>query len=284
MYSSVPKRKNNLFNKYKADNNISNINHYINYKNFPDNLLSKTNSQFLKYSFFAKQNYSKNNNKNSSKNNKNIKQQSKSVNTNNYIINTLNVSGKNILHSNISSAKQQKSKSNKIPDFENEINKVQKEKEEMENILKKHEKLIKKLEEENQNLEDKINLIIDENKKINKKINIHQENQDQLVMLVKIVQKSGVDVEKLIDKWNNEVDMENDNTNNDNGNDIIVSSISESINDLDGKVDPSSFIPINIEKPAINKKVFKGIPRLNFGVINNNENAIKNERFRNNSK
>ena len=154
----------------------------------------------------------------------------------------------------------------------------------MENILQKHEKLIKKLEEENQNLEEKINLIVAENKKINKKINIHQENQEQLVMLVKIVQKSGVDVEKLIDKWNNEIDMENDNTNNENKNDVIISNISESDNDLECKVDPSSFIPINIEKPVVNKKVFKGIPRLNFEVINNNENVNKKEKFRNNSK
>ena len=27
-------------------------------------------------------------------------------------------------------------------------------------------------------------------------------------MLVKIVQKSGVDVEQLIDKWNNEIEMD----------------------------------------------------------------------------
>ena len=258
---------------------MNKINQYVNNKNFPNNLLSKTNNQFLKYKYFSKQN----SNKNYNKNNKNIKQQSKSVNTNNYIINTLNVSGKNILHSNISSAKQQKPKINRISDLENEINKIQKEKEEMENILQKHEKLIKKLEEENQNLEEKINSIEAENKKIHKKINIHQENQNQLVMLVKLVQKSGVDIEKLIDKWNNEIDMENDNTNNENKNDIVISSISESINDSECKVDPSSFIPINIEKPVVNKKLFKGIPRLNFEVINNNENRNKKERFRNNS-
>ena len=39
---------------------------------------------------------------------------SKSVNTNNYIINTLNVSEKNFLHNNISSAKPQKSNIQKI--------------------------------------------------------------------------------------------------------------------------------------------------------------------------
>ena len=174
-----------------------------------------------------------------------------------------------------------KSKVNKIPDFENEITKIQKEKEELENIFQKQEKLIKKLEEENQNLEEKIDCIVTENKKISKKIIGHQENQEQLVMLVKIVQKSGVDVEKLIDKWNNEVDMENNIEKSENFN---ISSVSESINDLECQVDPASFIPINIEKPVVNKKVFNGIPKLNFEVFNNNEYGNKKEKFRNNSK
>ena len=185
------------------------------------------------------------------------------------------------MHSNISSAKPQKSKVNKIPEFENEISKIQKEKEELETIFQKQEKLIKKLEEENQNLEEKIDCIVTENKKISKKIIGHQENQEQLVMLVKIVQKSGVDVEKLIDKWNNEVDMENNNEKNNNYN---ISSASESINDLECQVDPASFIPINIEEPVVNKKVFNGIPKLNFDVFNNNDCGNKREKFRNNSK
>ena len=100
-------------------------------------------------------------------------------------------------------------------------------------------------------------------------------------MLVKIVQKSGVDVEKLIDKWNNEVDMENNTEKSENFN---ISSVSESINDLECQVDPASFIPINIEKPVVNKKVFNGIPKLNFEVFNNNEYGNKREKFRNNSK
>ena len=289
VYSSAPKNKKNLFNQKvsssKSKHNANNIKQYAvgNNKNFPISLLSKTNSQFLKYSFFAKQSKNPNkNNKNCKSNNtSNIKQQSKSVNTNNYIINTLNVSGKNFLHSNISSAKPKKSKVNKIPDFENEITKIQKEKEELENIFQKQEKLIKKLEEENQNLEEKIDCIVTENKKISKKIIGHQENQEQLVMLVKIVQKSGVDVEKLIDKWNNEVDMENNVEKSENFN---ISSVSESINDLECQVDPASFIPINIEKPVVNKKVFNGIPKLNFEVFNNNEYGNKKEKFRNNSK
>ena len=105
-------------------------------------------------------------------------------------------------------------------------------------------------------------------------------------MLVKIVQKSGVDVEALIDKWNNEVE----NMNNEEDNEISDNeydrkeSISDEINELNGKIDPSSFIPINIEKPHVNKKVFNGIPKLNFSNINNKETNDKKQKFKNNSK
>ena len=103
------------------------------------------------------------------------------------------------------------------------------------------------------------------------------ENQEQLIMLIKIVQKSGVDVEALIDKWNNEVENMEENETSEN-----KESISDEINELNSKIDPSSFIPINIEEPHVNKKVFKGIPKLNFSNINNKK--IKKTKFKNNSK
>ena len=105
-------------------------------------------------------------------------------------------------------------------------------------------------------------------------------------MLVKIIQKSGVDVEELIDKWNSEVDLENNNSisNNSNNNNITNNneSYTDSINELNGKIDPSSFIPINIEEPHVNKKVFNGIPKLNFDILKNNKEGNK-KKFRNNS-
>ena len=139
--------------------------------------------------------------------------------------------------------------------------------------------------DENQNLEEKINNIENETNKINKKISVHQENQEQLIMLVKIVQRSGVDVEKLSDKWNDEVDMEN----NDGViklSDNNISSVCDS-NDLSAKIDPASFIPINIEEPHINKKVFNGIPKLNFDIFKGEEVENKNKnkkKFINHSK
>ena len=108
-------------------------------------------------------------------------------------------------------------------------------------------------------------------------------------MLVKIIQKSGVDVEKIIDKWNYDIEMEN-NDNEDEDEDINYNnnnedndSLTDSINELNSKIDPSSFIPINIEEPHINKKV-KGIPKLNFDIIKNGGINNINGKFRNHSK
>ena len=113
----------------------------------------------------------------------------------------------------------------------------------------------------------------------------YKELEQQLIMLVKIVQKSGVDVEKLIDEWNNDVEMENNNENeelnNYNDEDELLT---DSINESNSKIDPSSFIPINIDEPNINEKVMKGIPKLNFDVIKYGVENNKKGKFRNHSK
>ena len=188
--------KNNIF---KTTNKI-NINKSQNYTNkFSITTKNKINNSNINNYINNSAFYANNNKK---KQNQNL------INTNNYIINTLNVSEKNFIRSGISSAKPQKSVQKINKDYENEINKLIKEKEECENYLKNQEKVIQRLKEDNEKLDNKITFMENENQKIAKKIEVHMENQEQLIMLVKIVQKSGVDVEKLIDKWNNDVEME----------------------------------------------------------------------------
>ena len=295
------KNKNNINNNMNNNyiNNNKNINTSINSNNKSINISKKPfnksginkNNNFIYYnsknknkkptSSFTNPNtnnsisYNYNNYSNASKINK-MTQGTNPVNT--YIINTLNVSEKDFINSGLTSAKPEKVYDNSSKDLQNEINKLIKEKEENKNMIKKQKKLIEKFEEDNDNLENRINSIIHENKKIKEKIETYMENQEQLIMLIKIVQKSGVDVEALIDKWNNEVEnMNEENEISDN-----KESISDEINELNSKIDPSSFIPINIEEPHINKKVFKGIPKLNFSNINNKDD--KKPKFKNNSK
>ena len=299
------KNKNNINNNMNNNyiNNNKNINTSINSNNKSINLSKKpfnktgiSKNNFIYYNSknknkkvtasFTNSNtnannsisYNYNNYSNASKINKmnKITQAANPVNT--YIINTLNVSEKDFINSGLTGKKGEKVYDNSGKDLQNEINKLIKEKEESKNLIKKQKKLIEKFEEDNDNLESRINAIIHENKKIKAKIETYSENQEQLIMLIKIVQKNGVDVEALIDKWNNEVEnMNEENEISDN-----KESISDEINELNGKIDPSSFIPINIEEPKVNKKVFKGIPKLNFSNINNKES--KKAKFKNNSK
>ena len=213
-------------------------------------------------------------------NQKNIKSKTlNSLNTN--IIKNLNLS-KQIFFNKIISQKQPKENKKIIKDNENKIDKLIKQKEESEAIIKKQQKVIQKIIEDNQKLEIKIKDIEDENNKISNKIVTLKEYQDQLILLVKIIKKTGVDIEKIIDKWNDEIEKENINIGKESNN---SRNIHDSNNELNNKVDTTSFIPINIENPLVNKKVFKGIPKLDFSSINNyNKETNKKEKLKNNSK
>ena len=238
-----------------------------------------------------------------SKKNK-LKKNSNLIHTNNYIVNTLNVSEKNYLKNAITSTKQQKSSKKIYKNLETEISKIKNENIECQKKIKNQGKLIEKIKEDNDKLKEKIELIKDENNKIKQKIEEQEENQEQLIILIKLVQKTGIDVEKIIDDWNNEVELENELNDDDdlqgyeiydkrnvyknNKTDNNNYSFKYSKEDLNGKIDPSSFIPINIEEPDNNKnkKIIKGIPILNFDNINNeNEGNYINKRiYRNHSK
>ena len=199
-----------------------------------------------------------------SKKNK-LKKNSNLIHKNNYIVNTLNVSEKNYLKNAITSTKQQKSSKKIYKNLETEISKIKNENIECQKKIKNQGKLIEKIKEDNDKLKEKIELIKDENNKIKQKIEEQEENQEQLIILIKLVQKTGIDVEKIIDDWNNEVELENELNDDDdlqgyeiydkrnvyknNKTDNNNYSFKYSKEDLNGKIDPSSFIPINIEEP-----------------------------------
>jgi hypothetical protein len=287
MYNKIKTKNNSLSKKTNQASKSKNIKNFV-YSNLNTNHSQNINN-ISKISISKKNNTRSSNNShilylnnvshNQGKNNKN--KSSNPINT--YIINTLNLSEKVFFGSGIASSKNQKLAKKVNKEHQNEINAIIKEKEESENTLKKQKKLIDKIVEDNQKLEKKIKDLENENYQISQEIEAQKENQEQLILLVKIIQKSGVDIEELIDKWNDEVENEIANIESDS---INTESIPDSTNELNSKIDPSSFIPINIEKPLINKKVFKGIPKLNFDIIRNRsrENNEKKEKFINNSK
>jgi hypothetical protein len=253
--------------KYLKPNN-NNINEKI--------IINSTNSNMVINSTSNISNISRNkNNKIPRKNitNTNSKKSTiKSINTNNYIINTINLSEKNYINNSAQVHKVIQR------NYTEELNKCRKEREDLKKIYQKHERLIEKLMEDNKTLSDKISGIEQENNKIRKKINVYKENQEQLVMLVKIIQQNGVDIEELIDKWNNDVEDEEDTISREVNEEMNSKSIVlDSLNDLNGKIDCSSFIPITVQEKKPEKKLkVSGIPKLNFDILKNNYNNNKN--------
>ena len=178
----------------------------------------------------------------------------KSINTNNYIINTLNVSEKNFGNNSIIDKKN----------LEKDYNKYKKEKEELNNKIKEQKANIEKLIEKNKKLDDKFNDVSQENTNLKKKYGSLKENQEQLIMLIKIIQENGVDVDGLIDKWNNEVEMEEKQANNGNKNTDNIKSVDIEMNKEHEKYE---FLPITVDNSKKSRSIIKGVPKLNFEVL-----------------
>ena len=242
-------------------------------KNLENNLEKKTttntnyfqaSSQFLKYKTLKPY-------LNKSNNSKTFK----SINTNNYIINTLNLSEKKII--NNTSLEPQ----NETVDFDINYKKLKKEKEELEKKISAQKKLIQKLIEDNEKLDSKFNEIYEENCKIRNVLSSYKDTQEQLIILIKLVQKNGVDVEGIIDKWNNEV--ENENNNSDNiSQEKEISSISDKQDYKDNKFDPS-FTPIVINENDKKDNSIKvsNVPKLNFSNL---QKRIQSNQLKENQK
>ena len=243
-------KKNTINQEKTIDQNINDK------KNTNNSNYYQTSSQFLNYKtlkpFLNKSNNSKT---------------FKSINTNNYIINTLNLSEKKII--NNTSLEPQ----NETVDFDSNYKKIRKEKEELEKKVSAQKKLIKKLVEDNEKLDNRYTEVFEENSKLRTALAVYKDTQEQLIILVKLVQKNGVDVESIIDKWNNEVENEENNSEVISQNkDFSYISDKDNIKD---KID-HSFTPITINenKPENNNKVI--VPKLNFSNLNN---RIQNNLF-----
>ena len=80
-------------------------------------------------------------------------------------------------------------------------------------------------------------------------------------MLIKIIQENGVDVDGLIDKWNN--DIENEEKEN-NESELTKSMDLEMIKEHE----KYEFLPITVDNSKKSKSIIKGVPKLNFDAIN----------------
>lgn len=86
-----------------------------------------------------------------------------------------------------------------------------KDKEELNMINKEQKETIAKLLNEAEMKEKKYNELTEMSQRLNENINKLKYNQSQLVMLIKLLEEKGIDVEGIIDKWNEHVDKANIN-------------------------------------------------------------------------
>ena len=281
-FSPVRNYSNKLSLKKKQHGDKISENQKNNNKKNNNNSNYQTSSQFIKYKtlkpYLNKANNNNMNNMNNINNNNNNNTKTvKSINTNNYIINTLNLSEKKIINSSLE-------KQNETMDLEINIKKIRKEKEELEKKASAQKKLIQKLIEDNEKMDNKYNEVYEDNIRLRNKLNSYKDTQEQLIMLIKLVQKTGVDVEGIIDKWNNEV--ENDSKNEENDNEIEnknKSAATDIQNNYDYKLD-SSFTPITIdENPKEKNEKIEIVPKLNFSNLHSRIRNIDNKQYNNNT-
>ena len=164
-----------------------------------------------------------------------------------------------------------------------------KEKNKLSNLIAKQKYRIDNLKNKNQIYKNKLALLEKENKILNDNIKNYVSNQEQLVLLIKIIQRKGINIQKLIDEYNNNIyknkgnninndinnkindNINNNNTNNNNinNNNINNSNINnnESISEVNVKIESNSFIPITIAKSHETKISKIKIPKLNFDKI-----------------
>ena len=138
-----------------------------------------------------------------------------------------------------------------------------KEKEELDKKIKEQKSYIEKLIEKNKKLDEIFNNVNEENMNIKKKYNNLKENQEQLIMLIKIIQENGVDVDGLIDKWNSEIEREE----KENKETMDIEMLKEH--------EKYEFLPITVDNSKKSKNVIKGVPKLNFDAININKSKHK---------
>ena len=165
---------------------------------------------------------------------------------------------------NLTKASIEEKMHTKIKNDNNKLANYKKEKIKLTNLIEKQKAEIEKLTNKKKLYKQKLALLEKENKKLNKKLEEYTSNQEQLILLIKLIQSCGVDINELIDDYQNSTNININNTVKKDK----KSKFSDSVSDLDIKGESNSFIPITIEKTHESKISKIKIPKLNFEKIN----------------
>ena len=144
-------------------------------------------------------------------------------------------------------------------DKDTSLMKVQREKEELLQKNKEQKKLISKLLSDNDKNERKLYQMREYNRELKLTIQDLKENESQLLLLIKIIGDKGIDIEEIIDKWNEEVKKNQKNESE--------SSFLNNIDSTSNRINDSSFVPITIDEEKENKVKNSNVPKLNFNFL-----------------
>ena len=144
-------------------------------------------------------------------------------------------------------------------DKDTSLMKVQREKEELLQKNKEQKKLISKLLSDNDKNERKLYQMREYNRELKLTIQDLKENESQLLLLIKIIGDKGIDIEEIIDKWNEEVKKNQENESE--------SSFLFFLDSTSNRINDSSFVPITIDEEKENKVKNSNVPKLNFNFL-----------------
>lgn len=144
-------------------------------------------------------------------------------------------------------------------DKDTSLMKVQREKEELLQKNKEQKKLISKLLSDNDKNERKLYQMREYNRELKLTIQDLKENESQLLLLIKIIGDKGIDIEEIIDKWNEEVKKNQEKESE--------SSFLNNIDSTSNRINDSSFVPITIDEEKENKVKNSNVPKLNFNFL-----------------
>ena len=144
-------------------------------------------------------------------------------------------------------------------DKDTSLMKVQREKEELLQKNKEQKKLISKLLSDNDKNERKLYQMREYNRELKLTIQDLKENESQLLLLIKIIGDKGIDIEEIIDKWNEEVKRNQEKESE--------SSFFNNIESTSNRINDSSFVPITLDGEKESKVKNSNVPKLNFNFL-----------------
>lgn len=168
------------------------------------------------------------------------------------------------------------SKTSESVDFEAAMSNLKKDKEQLANTINSQKKFIEKIVRDNEKLEEEINRLREKNNKIYAKYESLKENQNQLILLLKIIEKNGINLEEIIDKWNEQVEENEAELDKSKSSDEEEKMLTEVALNYKNE---SNTIPANKTSGVIN------IPKLKFDKIFKNQETTKTKNnYQRNSK